>query len=128
MNQKTDNLLNKRIMKRVYSIWFAKKVIPYFLAELSLFVGFVYLIAHFVYISQVLRYADQILANNSVNPVVWFNFMSNTFLQTEFIVQLSVLGSLLAIVFAFRTFIMSLVQLNIAKEETNLAGQSLLLL
>ena len=108
-------------MRRVYSVWFIKKVAPRFVAELAMFSVFAYLIGRYVFVSKVLQYADQIFANNSFNPAVWTNFALNTFLKTEFIVQLSVLGSLLVIVFAFKTFITSLVQLNLAK-ETNLVS------
>ncbi|MDO8743370.1 MAG: hypothetical protein Q7J30_02355 [Candidatus Azambacteria bacterium] len=116
MNIKNNNLLEKRIMRRVYSIWFIKKAMPRFIAELAMFSVFAYLIGRFVFVAKVLEYADQILANSSINPAVWTNFIFNTFSQTEFIVQLSVLGSLLAVVFAFKTFIASLVQLSMAKE------------
>lgn len=124
MNLKTDNLLQKRIMRRVYSVWFVKKVMPRLIAELAIFSVFIYLISRQVFVAKVLQYADQILASNSLNPTVWANFIFNIFLQTEFIVQLSVLGSLLVVVFAFKTFITSLVQLNLVKSETNSANRS----
>ncbi len=92
------------------------------MAELAMLSVFAYLIGRYVFVAKVLQYADQIFANNSFNPVVWTNFAFRIFANTEFIVQLSVLGSLLAIVFAFKTFITSLVQLNLAKDETNLVS------
>ena len=117
-------MLEKRIMRRVYSIWFIKKAMPRFVAELAMFSVFAFLIARYVFVSKVVQYADQIFANNSFNPMIWSNFAFRTFINTEFIVQLSILGSLIAIVFAFKTFITSLVQLNLAKDETNLVGRS----
>lgn len=120
-----NNNLEKRIMRQVYLIWFVKKIVPRFTAELAMFSVFAYLISRQVFVAKILEYADQILANNSFSPLVWINFIFNTFAQTEFIVQLSVVGSLLAIVFAFKTFITSMVQLSLAKNETNLVGRSL---
>src|SRR3989344_7017548 len=124
MNTKNNNL-EKRIMRQVYLIWFVKKAIPRFTAELAMFSVFVYLISRQVFVAKVLQYAEQILSNNSINPTVWANFVLNTFVQTEFIVQLSVVGSLLTVLFVFKTFITSLVQLALAKNETNLARPSL---
>jgi len=125
MNIKNNHTLGERIMRRVYFIWFAKKIVPYFIAEFSLFVCFAYLIGSNVFVSKVLEYASQILANNSVNPVVWSAFAWNTFIGTEPIVQLSVLGVLAMVVLLFKNFITSLAQLTLFNTETNLARQSL---
>ncbi len=124
MNINTNNLLCKRIMKRVYFIWFVKKMAPYFLIELTLFASFLYLIGHYVFVSKVLQYAGQILANNSVNPAVWSAFAWNTFIGTELIVQLSILGVLAMITLLFKNFITSFAQLTLSDTETNLAKQS----
>ena len=124
MNTKNNNL-EKRIMWQVYLIWFVKKAVPRFVAELAAFSVFVYLISRQVFIAKVLQYAEQILGNSSISPTVWASFIFNTFAQTEFIVQLSVVGSLLAVILVFKTFIASVVQLALAKNETNLARPSL---
>ncbi len=125
MNIKNNNTLCDRIMKRVHFILFAKKVAPYFLAEFSLFAVFAYLISSNVFVSKVLQYASQILANNSVNPVVWSSFAWNTCIGTELIVQLSVLGVLAMVVLLFKNFVTSFAQLTLSNAETNLARQSL---
>ncbi len=118
-------MLCGRIMRRVYFIWFVKKVAPYFLAEFSLFAVFAYLISNNVFVSKVLEYASQILANNSVDPFVWSSFAWNTFMGTEIIVQLSVLGVLAMVVLLFKNFITSFAQLTSPNIETNLVNQSL---
>ena len=125
MNIKNSNALCDRIMGRVYFIWFIKKVVPYFIAELSLFVCFAYLISSNVFVSKVLEYASQILANNSVDPIVWSAFAWNAFIGTELIVQLSVLGILAMVALLFKNFITSFTQLALSNSETNLARQSL---
>lgn len=124
MSANTNEQLNKRIMRRVYFIWFAKKAAPYFIAELALFSGFLYLIGRYVFVSKVMQYAGQILANNSIDPATWSSFAFHIFSKTTFIVQLSVLGSLAMIALMFRGFIKSFIQLNLAKEETNLTNRS----
>jgi len=125
MNTNINNLLRKLIMKRVYFIWFVKKIFPYLLIELALFTSFLYLIGHYVFVSKVLQYMGQILANNSVNPAVWSAFAWNTFVGTELIVQLSVLGILAMVVLLLKNFIMSFAQLVLSNVETNLERQSL---
>ena len=122
MNTNTNNSLRERIMNRVYFIWFAKKIFPYLLIELTLFVSFLYLIGHYVFVSKVLQYADQILANNSIDPAIWSAFALHLFLKTKLVVQLAVLGSLAMTILVFKNFITSLVQLTLAKEETKLVG------
>ncbi|MCX6813908.1 MAG: hypothetical protein NT078_01700 [Candidatus Azambacteria bacterium] len=121
-NTNTNNLLCRRIMRRVYFIWFTKKIAPYLLIELTLFASFLYLIGHYVFVSKVLQYASQILANNSVNPAVWSAFAWNTFIGTELIVQLSVLGVLAMAVLLLKNFITSFAQLVLSNAETKLVG------
>ncbi len=122
MNINTNNLLDKRIMRRIYFIWFTKKIFPYLLIELALFAGFLYLIGHYVFVSKVLQYASQILANNSINPAIWGAFSWHIFFKTRFVVQLSVLGSLAVTILIFKNFITSFMQLTLSKEETKLVG------
>ncbi|MDO8443433.1 MAG: hypothetical protein Q7S78_00330 [Candidatus Azambacteria bacterium] len=112
-------------MKRVYFIWFIKKVAPYFITEFSLFAVFAYLIGNNVFVSKVLQYASQILANSSIDPAIWSAFAWNTFTGTEFIVQISVLGVLAMVILLFKNLITSFTQLSLSNAETNLASQSL---
>lgn len=116
MNTNTNNLFRKRIMRRVYFIWFAKKIFPYLLIELVLFASFLYLISRYVFVSKVLQYASQILANNSIDLAIWSTFALHVFFKTGFIVQLSVLGSLAVTTLIFKNFITSFTQLTLAKE------------
>ncbi len=125
MNTNTNNLLCQRIMRQVYFIWFAKKIFPYLLIESVLLTSFLYLIGHYVFVSKVLQYAGQILANNSIDPAIWSVFAWNTFIGTELIVQLSVLGVLVIVALLLKNFTTSLAQLALSTTETNLASQSL---
>ena len=122
MNTNTNNLLCQRIMRRVYFIWFAKKIFPYLLIELTLLAGFLYLIGYYVFVAKVLQYAGQILANNSIDPAIWSAFALHIFFKTKLVVQLSILGSLVVTILMFKNFITSFMQLTLTKEETKLVG------
>ena len=122
MNTNTNNLLRQRIMRRVCFIWFAKKILPYLLIELALFAGFLYLIGYHVFVSRVLQYAGQVLANNSIDPAIWGVFAWHIFFKTKLVVQLSILGSLIMTILIFKNFITSWLQLTVVKEETKLVG------
>lgn len=122
MNTSTNNLLGQRIMRWVYFIWFSKKIFPYLLIELTLLFSFLYLIGHYVFVSKVLQYAAQILANNSINPTAWGVFTWHIFFKTRLVVQLSVLGFLAVTILMFKNFITSFIQLILVKEETKLIG------
>ncbi len=123
INININNSLRKKIMRRVYFIWFVKKIAPYVLIELALFASSLYLIGHYVFVSKVLEYAAQIWGNSSIDPAVWSGFALHLFFKTRFIVQLSILGSLAMIILVFRNFLTSLIQLTLAKEETKMVGQ-----
>ncbi len=112
-------------MRRVYLIWFVKKAMPYFIAEIALISGSLYFVAHYVFVAKVMQYMGQILANNSINPIVWSDFVFHALWQTEFIVQLSVFGFLLMSVLLLKNFASAWAQLVLARQETNLAKQSL---
>ena len=122
MNTNTNNLLCQRIMRRVYFIWFAKKIFPYLLIELTLLAGFLYLIGYYVFVAKVLQYAGQILANNSIDLAIWSAFALHIFFKTKLVVQLSILGSLVVTILMFKNFITSFMQLNLSKEETKLVS------
>ena len=120
MDINNKHSLRGRIMRQVYFIWFAKKIFPYLLIELTLFASFLYLIGHYVFVSKVLQYASQILANNSIDPAIWSAFALHIFFKTELVVQLAVLGSLAITILVFKNFITSFMQLTLVKEETKL--------
>jgi hypothetical protein len=117
--------LKSKIMRRVYFIWFVRKVAPRFLAEVVLFGTFLYVIGRNVFIAKVFQYMGQIFGNHSIDPAVWSSFAFNTFVNTELIVQLSVLGSIAVIFFIFRDVFKSAIRISVAKRETELMRQTL---
>lgn len=121
---KNKNQLSDRIMRRVYFIWFSRRVLPYLAVEATLFAAFLYLIGQQVYVAKVLEYATSIFASNMAHPEVFASFAMNLFIRTHVGVQISIIGSLLATFFLFRNLISSAFQL-VAAKETKLDGQML---
>ena len=115
--------LKTKIMRRVYGIWFVKRVLPYVAAEAAVFAGFIYFIGREVYVATVIKYASEVLAANMAHPTSFASFALGVFARTELGVQVSVLGALLMVTFVFRNLIASAIQLALAR-ETNPAGRS----
>ncbi|OGG39604.1 hypothetical protein A2127_00345 [Candidatus Jorgensenbacteria bacterium GWC1_48_12] len=113
MNEK--NNLKTKIMRRVYGIWFVKKVLPYVAAEAAVFIGFLYFIGREVYIANVLQYTTSVLTADMAHPMAFVSFAMDMFIRTELGVQISLLGALLMATFVFRNLITSTVQLALAK-------------
>lgn len=120
-----DEKLKSKIMRKVYFIWFVRKALPRFLAEIVLFGTFLYVIGQNVFIAKVLQYMGQIFGNNSVDPAVWSSFAFNAFVNTELVVQLSVLGTIVVVFFLFRDVFKSAIRISVAKRETELMRQTL---
>ena len=64
MDYKIDNL-KKRVMRRIYTIWLAKKALPVFIIELPLLILFVAKIREVVFWTKVLENAASAAANIS---------------------------------------------------------------
>ncbi|MBI2635021.1 MAG: hypothetical protein HYW79_00525 [Parcubacteria group bacterium] len=111
-------------MRRVYFIWFSRRVLPYLAAEAMLFSAFLYLIGQQVYVAKVLEYATSVLASNIAHPATFASFAIDLFIRTGIGVQISVIGSLAMVFFLFRNLISSTFQLMAAK-ETKLNNQML---
>ena len=65
---KENNSLQARIMRRVYTIWFAKRVSPYMVIEAAGLISVVYALSRLVYVRNVI---DNTLAAFAANPWVW---------------------------------------------------------
>ncbi|MDO8743260.1 MAG: hypothetical protein Q7J30_01735 [Candidatus Azambacteria bacterium] len=108
--------LKTKIMRRVYLIWFGRKVLPYIAFETAAFAGFMYFLSEQVYMARVMEYATSVLSNNMAHPTVFASFAVDLFLRTRFGVQISILGAMAMVFFLFRNIIGSAVQLALAKE------------
>ncbi len=110
--------LKTKIMRRIYFIWFGRKMLPYIAFETAAFAGFLYFLGEQVYIAKVMEYATSVLSNNMAHPAVFASFAVDLFLRTRLGVQLSIVGSMAMVFFLFRNIIGSAVQLALAKGET----------
>lgn len=108
--------LKTKIMRKVYLIWFGRKVLPYIVLETAAFAGFVYFLGKQIYVARVMEYATSILSNNMAHPTVFASFTFDLFLRTHFGVQLSIIGALAMVFFLFRTIIGSAAQLLLTRE------------
>jgi len=123
MNKK--NNLKTKIMRRVYFIWFGRKVLPYIAVEMAAFAGFVYFLGEQVYMARVMEYTTSVLSNNIAHPTVFMSFAVDLFLRTRLGVQLSILGAMAMVFFLFRNIIGSAVQLALARNETKFDNKAL---
>ncbi len=112
-------------MRRVYFIWFSKRILPHILFEGLVFVAFMYLIGQYVFVAKVMQYASLVLANKSEYPMTLASFAFDIFLRTRPIVQISVLGSIAMFAFISKNFISSIIQFAHTKNETNLSARVL---
>ena len=122
MEQK--NSLKTKVMRKVYLIWFGRKVLPYIAVEIAAFAGFVYLLGSQVYVARVMEYATSVFSNNMAHPTVFTSFAVDLFLRTRLGVQLSIFGAVATIFFLSRNIIGSAVQLALAKGETELSNKT----
>lgn len=107
-------------MRRIYLIWFGKRVLPYLAAEFILFAGFMYLIGQNVYVAMVVKYASEVVIANISNPMAWLAFSGEIFIHTRLIVQLLTLGSLLMIILLFKNVVTSIGSLVLYKQERSI--------
>ena len=116
--------LKTKIMRKVYLIWFGRKVLPYVAFEAAAFAVFMYFLGQQVYVARVVEYVILVLSNNMAHPAVFAFFAVDLFLRTHLGVQISIIGSLAMIFFLSRNIIGSAVQLALAKGETELGNKT----
>ena len=116
--------LKTKIMRKVYLIWFGRKVLPYIAFEAAAFAGFMYFLGEQVYVARVVEYTTSVLSNNMAHPTVFASFAIDLFLRTRLGVQFSIIGAMAMIFFLFRNIIGSAVQLALAKSETKFGNKA----
>ncbi len=119
---KENNSLQARIMRRVYTIWFAKRVLPYLVVETSGFVAFLYVLSRMVYVRIVLENA---IAALFANPRTWVFYEVGAFFNLRPVVQAMFLASMVLLLVALRNVFKAAVEFNIMKYETKPARASL---
>ncbi len=109
--------IQNQVMKKVYFIWFLKKVFPYVLAEIAVFAAFLYLVGKYTFVQVV---ADNFTRMLLTSPSALLFYFADAAINTKFVVQVSLVGATLAVILAFRNVLTAFIQLRVFKEETNL--------
>ncbi len=99
----TSSKLKGRIMRRVYGIWFVKRVLPRFLAETVVVYVAVTQIAQHVFVNRVL--ANAVLHTFSRSPVTILDYFANAFMNSEIAVQAMLMGSIVLAGFMLRDIV-----------------------
>lgn len=108
--------IKTKIMRRVYLIWFVRKILPYVALETTGFVAFLYILGRQVYVARVIEYVSSVLDNNMAHPLYFASFVIHLFLRTHIGVQLSILGAIAMVFLLFRNVIDSAIQLSLLRE------------
>lgn len=114
---KMGTKIQNRVMKRVYFIWFFRRILPYVALEVLIFGVFLYFVGEHAFVRVIVDNSIQkmLFSPNSLLPYVF-----DAALNTKLVVQVSLLGALAAMLLAFRNVLYAFIQLNVFKEETNL--------
>ena len=108
--------IQNKVMRRVFLIWFSRKVLPYILID-SLALGFfAYLIGEYVFVRVVFENLTRILFSS---PDGLAAYVFGALWGTKPVVQVSLAASLAAFALAFKNVFGLFVQLGALKQETN---------
>src|SRR3989344_9475853 len=91
------NNLKSKILWKVYTAWFLKRILPLVVLEVLVIVGALYALAQFVFVEQVVSNA---FLNSASNPWRLVVFLSYAFLSTHWFTKIDIvlflgLGALL---------------------------------
>jgi len=91
------NNLKSKILWKVYTAWFLKRILPLVVLEVLVIVGALYALAQFVFVEQVVSNA---FSNSASNPWRLVVFLSYAFLSTHWFTKIAIvlflgLGALL---------------------------------
>jgi len=109
--------IQNQVMRKVYFIWFFKKVLPYALADVFVFGMFLYLVGKYTFVRVVMENFIRILLSS---PESLMSYLADAAFNAQFVVLMSLVGASIASVLAFKNVFTLFVQLGVFKEETNL--------
>ena len=99
----TSPKLKQRIMRRVYGIWFVKRVLPRLVGEtIVVYIAVTQIAAH-VFINHVL--ANAVLHTFSRSPITIFNYFANALINSEVLVQTMLMSSVVLAGFMLRDIV-----------------------
>jgi len=105
--------LKKKIMRRVYAIWFFKKITSPFALELISFAALLLWMTVYVSLSNVLNNVPSISS-----PFPAANFFISAFYETEMIVKIILIGMLALLIFLMKDLRITILRLLFRKKET----------
>ena len=104
-------------MKKVYFIWFVRRVAPYVLAEIFVFGVFIYLVGEYTFVRVIIENLTRMTLSS---PATLLPYIIDAALKTKLVVHISLFGATIATILAFRNVLYAFIQLRVFKEETNL--------
>ena len=84
-------MFKNRIIWKVYSAWFFKRILPLFLLELAMITGGLYIVARFVFVEKVVSHT---LFLASANPLELFYYLLYAFAKTKWLTKLAIIALL----------------------------------
>lgn len=109
--------IQNQVMKKVYAVWFLRRVLPYVAAEVLVLGVFLYLVGEYTFVRVI---ADNLTRIMLSAPTALLPYAFDAALNTKLVVQISLLGAIFATILAFRNVLYAFIQLRVFKEETNL--------
>lgn len=94
MEETLNNNIKEQILRRTYSMWFARRLFGSFLPKLAVTVAAATSLAHFVFVDMVLHNLPHSLSQ-------MFTYLLSAFVGTEIVVQLSILAGSAFVVMMF---------------------------
>lgn len=104
-------------MRKVYAIWFFKKIAPFILADILVFGAFLYVVGEYTFVRVIL---DNLTRFSLSSPSALLPYFFDAAFNAQFVVLISLIGALAAIILASKNIFAFLVQFRVFKEETNL--------
>ena len=108
--------IQNKVMRKVFLIWFSRKILPYVVIDFLALGFFAYLIGEYVFVQVVFENLSRILFSS---PAGLAGYVFGALWGTKLVVQVSLAAVLAAVVLAFKNVFWLFVQLGALKQETN---------
>ena len=109
--------IQSQVMKKIYLIWFFKRVLPYVLGDVLIFTAFIYLLGQYTFVRVIMENFIRFMLSS---PSALLPYFIDAITNTKFVVQISLAGSSIAVILALKNVLYSFIQMKVFREETNL--------
>lgn len=110
-----SSTLIKRVMRRVYAIWFLKKAVPVLVLEVSLLIFALTQFAKHVFVANVLRN----IAASGTHPGPLTQFLFDAFVSASAIIELMIILGVIAVIALFWSIGVSIQKARASSDERN---------